>query len=114
MTDSVTHPRQCDMSECHFRTIEMEEVHEFNRSTFTQCPVIDSTGLVVHFDVDGEHLSMFYQQDQICQSLSLSQMGYMRLRKYISPSEDSEPVAVLSGSLKLKNFFIKSSASWST
>ena len=48
------------MAKGHFRPIEMEEVHQLNRSPGPKRSVIHSTRLVVKLDVDGEYFHLFY------------------------------------------------------
>ena len=42
-----TYPLYGDVPQCHLRTIEVEEVHEFDSTAVPQSTVVDATGLVV-------------------------------------------------------------------
>ena len=51
---------QCDVTKGHFRPIEMEEIHEFDRPALLQRSIIDPTGFVIEFEVNWEDFSKFY------------------------------------------------------
>ena len=55
-----TYPSQGDVSQGHLCAIEVEEVHELYCFTFFQSTVIDSSWLVVEFDVHWKNFSMLY------------------------------------------------------
>ena len=57
-----TYSGQCDMSQGHFCSIEVEEVHQLYSLALPKSTVIDTPWLVVQFQVDGEYLGHFYEK----------------------------------------------------
>jgi hypothetical protein len=50
------------MSQRHFCSIEMEEVHQLYGLPFPKSSVIDTPWFVVQFQVNGEYLGHFYDE----------------------------------------------------
>ena len=53
------YPIQSDVSQSNISTIEMEEIHKFDRPPFTQCLVIYALRFVVELDIHREYFNMF-------------------------------------------------------
>lgn len=51
-----TYAVESDVTECHLRAVEMEEVHELDGLALAQGAIIDATRLIVKLETDGEYL----------------------------------------------------------
>jgi hypothetical protein len=49
------------MTQSHFRSFEVEEVHQLDSLAFPQCTKVHSFRLVVELDFDWEDLDMLYR-----------------------------------------------------
>jgi hypothetical protein len=65
---SLAYPLKTYMTQCHFRSVEVEEIHQLDGLALPECPVVDTPRFVVQFDVNGEYFSV------LCISLVNSQV----------------------------------------
>ena len=50
----TTHSFDCDVSQRHLCAVEVEEVHEFDGTTFSQSTIVNTPRLVVELNIDRE------------------------------------------------------------
>lgn len=65
-----THASDDEMSKNHFRTIKMEEIHQFGSLALFESVIVDTFRLVVEFDLDREYL------DSLCAFREISLMVF--------------------------------------
>ena len=54
-----TYPGHSDVPQCHFRSVEVEEIHELDDFAFFQGIEIHPFRLVIQLDLDREDLDVF-------------------------------------------------------